>query len=100
MIRSRPRSVGLRYARRRHLWPERFDRKLANLFEVQDDITLRIVSALQVNLTAGASARLDHQQTDNLQAWGSLVKSHTLLRRFIKADMARAWALRTNARAV
>ena len=73
-----------------HLWSETYDRKLANLFAVQDDITLRIVSALQVNLTEGEYARLDYRPTDNLQAWGNLVKGITLLRRFTKADMTNA----------
>ncbi len=73
-----------------HLWSERYDRKFSNLFAIQDDITLRIVSALQVNLTEGDYARLDYRPTNNLQAWGNLVKGITLLRRFTKADMAKA----------
>ncbi len=73
-----------------HLWSERYDRKLANLFAVQDDITLRIVSALQVNLTEGDYARLDYRPTDNLQAWGKRTQGLALLRRFNKADMAKA----------
>ena len=34
-----------------HLWAERFDRDLTDIFAVQDDVTQQIVGALAVNLT-------------------------------------------------
>jgi adenylate cyclase len=40
-----------------HLWAERYDRNLENIFDLQDEITLKIVSALQVKLTDGEQAR-------------------------------------------
>jgi adenylate cyclase len=36
-----------------HLWAERYDRDLASLFSLQDEITLKILTAIQVKLTAG-----------------------------------------------
>ena len=36
-----------------HLWAERFDRDLTDIFAVQDDVTTRIVRALSLNLSSG-----------------------------------------------
>jgi adenylate cyclase len=52
-----------------HLWAERYDREFKNLFALEDDITLNIISSLQVKLTDGQSIRLRRQETDNLEAW-------------------------------
>jgi tetratricopeptide (TPR) repeat protein len=41
----------------KHLWSERYDRKLDDLFEIQDDITLRIWEAMETKLTVGEQAR-------------------------------------------
>ena len=45
-----------------HLWAERFDRELTDIFAVQDDVTSQIVAALAVSL-----APRDHQRTDGEQ---------------------------------
>ena len=52
-----------------HVWAQRYDRNLGEIFDLQDEITLRIVSELQVELTEGAGARLRYTTTDNLEAW-------------------------------
>jgi TolB-like protein len=41
-----------------HLWAERYDRELKDIFALQDEITLKILTALQVKLTEGEQARL------------------------------------------
>jgi adenylate cyclase len=41
-----------------HLWAERYDRALGNSFEIQDEITEQIVTALQVRLSEGERARV------------------------------------------
>jgi adenylate cyclase len=53
----------------RHLWAERYDRDLKELFAIQDEITLEIIRALQVNLTEGEQARVIGKGTKNLQAY-------------------------------
>jgi len=52
-----------------HLWSERYERSMADLFAVQDEITLNIVKALRVNLTSGEQARLIGRGTKNLDAY-------------------------------
>jgi hypothetical protein len=53
----------------KHLWAERYDWELKQLFVIQDEITLEIIRALQVNLTEGEQARVIGKGTKNLQAY-------------------------------
>jgi adenylate cyclase len=50
-----------------HLWAERFDRDLTDIFAVQDDVTQQIVDALAVNLTEGDRQRLAPEHTATLR---------------------------------
>ena len=52
-----------------HLWAQKYDRELIDVFAIQDEITLAIVEAMRVNLTDGEVARLEEGQTHNLDAW-------------------------------
>ncbi len=76
-----------------HLWAERYDRELADIFDLQDEITQEIVTALQVELTEGEQARLRRRQTNDIGAWERYVRAQTLLRRFNKQDNLAARAL-------
>lgn len=51
-----------------HLWADRYDRRLDDIFEVQDEVSRKIVSALQVKLTGMENNRLGHKGTDNVEA--------------------------------
>jgi TolB-like protein len=76
-----------------HLWSERYDRGMADLFAVQDDITREIVVALHVKFTEGEEARVHHRWTNNLQAWENAVRAYALFEHFTKEDNARSRAL-------
>jgi TolB-like protein len=52
-----------------HRWAQRYDRKNSAIFELQDNITKEVVSALQVELTEGDQALLGSRGTDNTKAW-------------------------------
>jgi adenylate cyclase len=52
-----------------HLWADRYDRDLKNIFVLQDEITMKIITALQVKLTAGELATLWAKGTKNLEAY-------------------------------
>jgi TolB-like protein/Flp pilus assembly protein TadD len=41
-----------------HLWSERYDRELKDIFAVQDEVTMKIITALQVELTDGEQMRI------------------------------------------
>jgi len=49
-----------------HLWAERYDRDLKDLFALQDEITLKIVTALEIKLTEGEQARLLGEKIENI----------------------------------
>jgi adenylate cyclase len=52
-----------------HLWADRYDRRLDDIFAVQDEITRQIVEALAVTLTRGERQRPERRRTDNLEAY-------------------------------
>ena len=52
-----------------HLWSEHYDRNLKEIFGLQDEVILKITSALSVNLTAGEQARVWAEGTKNLEAY-------------------------------
>jgi adenylate cyclase len=53
----------------KHLWAERYDRNLKEIFAIQDEITLAIIKAMQVELTKGEMADLTGRGTKNLDAY-------------------------------
>ncbi len=61
-----------------HLWAERYDRDLKDIFALQDEITMKIINALQVELTEGEHARLWGKGTDNLQAYLKSLRAREL----------------------
>jgi adenylate cyclase len=71
-----------------HLWTVRYDRDLEDIFAVQDEITLTIATALQVELTEGEQARLRYTTTDNVSAWTSFTQGLSLFRT-VSADTYR-----------
>jgi adenylate cyclase len=52
-----------------HLWAERYDRELKDIFAIQDEITMRIIASLEVKLTEGGTFRIRAKGTDNLEAY-------------------------------
>lgn len=62
-----------------HVWAERYDRKLADIFKLQDEMTREIVSALQINMTLGDTAKLFIGGTQNYKAWENLIRARFLL---------------------
>lgn len=53
----------------------KYDRDLKDIFVLQDDITIRILTALEVNLTKGEQARLWGKGTANLDAYESILQA-------------------------
>jgi len=69
-----------------HLWAERYDRQLTDLFVLQDDITEHVVTALQIELTEGEQMRVRRRHTRNLEAWNLLTKGVEYFYRRTKDD--------------
>jgi TolB-like protein/Tfp pilus assembly protein PilF len=64
-----------------HVWSEKYDRNIKDIFKVEDDITLNIAIAMQVELTRGEQARVRHS-TKNLEAWSLVSKGYGLYETF------------------
>jgi len=62
-----------------HRWAQRYDRKNSDIFELQDNITKEVVSALQVELTEGDQALLASRGTDNIKAWQLTFEAQVLV---------------------
>jgi adenylate cyclase len=69
-----------------HLWGERYERNMKDIFALQDEITLKILVALQVKLTKGEQRALLGKGTDNLEAYLKLLQSSEHAARFTKED--------------
>jgi serine/threonine-protein kinase len=52
-----------------HLWSERYERELEDVFAIQDEITLAIVDRLKVELLGGEKEELEKQHTESLEAY-------------------------------
>jgi adenylate cyclase len=70
-----------------HLWAERYDRAMQDVFTVQDEITLTLATELQVRLTEGEQARLRYATTHNFEAWSHWVRG---LAHYRRADLTPA----------
>ncbi|MEW9922436.1 adenylate/guanylate cyclase domain-containing protein [Marimonas sp. MJW-29] len=73
-----------------HLWADRFDRLIEDVFEVQDEIALRIATELQVELLEGEMARFRGSGTKNLEAWSSQLKAIESCRKVTKESFGEA----------
>ncbi len=74
----------------RHVWAERYDRDLEDLFDVQDEIMNEIVTELDVALVSGEDARICRNQLRHPQALGVSYKGVDLLQRMTKEDTREA----------
>lgn len=67
-----------------HLWAERYDRGLVDVFGVQDEVTEEIVTALRVYVTDDERQQLVRKETDNLNAYDDLLRGRELFLKFSK----------------
>ena len=72
-----------------HMWADRFDRDLQDLFEIQDEITREIYTALAVNLTEGEQFRVWSKSSRNIEAWEFLNRGIEQFHHFDKDSNAK-----------
>ncbi len=65
-----------------HLWAERYDRDLADIFELQDEVTRRIVATLAGKLGESERRRARSGQTENLEAYDCVLRGRELWEQF------------------
>ena len=62
-----------------HVWADRYDRDLTDIFALQDEVTLEIVSALKIRLTSTERANISNAGTINLEAHENFMRMRGLL---------------------
>lgn len=73
-----------------HLWAERYDRNLNDIFSLQDEVTQKIVAALTVKLTKDEQERIFQKDTNNLEAYNYNLRGLESIYRWTKESMAEA----------
>jgi len=73
-----------------HLWAERYDQELKDIFSLQDEITQKIVVTLRVEVNEAELERIRHISTDNLTAYESTLRGWAYSRVRKKSTNARA----------
>ncbi len=73
-----------------HLWADSYDRKLDDLFSIQDDIAMQIMAALQVKISAAKLGQFFSTKTTNLKAYEKFLESHEYLSRRTVSDTLQA----------
>ena len=67
-----------------HVWADRYDRDLKDIFSVQDEVTQKIVNALRVHVSDAEQQRLVKKGTENLDAYDDLLQGRDLFLKFTK----------------
>ena len=73
-----------------HLWAERYDGQMDDIFSLQDKITQKIVAALAVRLTSSEKENIAHKGTDNIEAYDAFMKGWQYCLRWTPKDVAAA----------
>ncbi|MFL6810305.1 MAG: winged helix-turn-helix domain-containing tetratricopeptide repeat protein [Bradyrhizobium canariense] len=76
-----------------HLWAERYDRELADIFAVQDEITEAIVAAIEPQLYTAESFRAQQKPPGSLDAWDLVMRALSHYWRITREDNAAAQGL-------
>ena len=77
----------------RHVWAERYDRSLEDIFEIQDELTSSIVATLPGRVEAATRDRVKRKAPENLAAYECVLAGKLLHHRSSKADNAEALRL-------
>ncbi len=71
-----------------HVWAERYDRDLEDIFAVQDEITTSIVGAIAPGVVSAEIERTKNKQATELDTWERIMRAHWHIRRFTQEGLA------------
>ncbi len=83
-----------------HIWAERYDRDIADVFAVQDEITEAIVAAIEPQLYAAENFHAQRKPPDSLDAWDLVMRALSHYWRVTRQDNVVAQALLEKATAI
>ncbi len=73
-----------------HLWAERYDGKIDDIFSMQDDVTRNIIKALQISLTKDEQYKAAQAETDSIEAYNTFLKGWEHYLRYTPKDFSEA----------
>ena len=73
-----------------HMWAESYDRDLSDIFALQDDITIKLIDSMRVNITEGEQALLYRDEIKNLKAYDKYLRGLECFYRVNRQDNAQA----------
>jgi adenylate cyclase len=73
-----------------HLWAERYDRALDDVFALQDEMTLAVIGAIEPSLRAAEIERVKRKRPDSLDAYDLVLRALPLLYTAMPEDAAKA----------
>jgi adenylate cyclase len=73
-----------------HLWAERYDRRLIDVFELQDEIRLKIVSALSVQLAGNEEKQILRRATNSFEAYDLFLRGRQQFNQYTEASLQQA----------
>jgi adenylate cyclase len=76
-----------------HIWAERYDREVADIFALQDEITERVVAAIEPQLYAAEHFRSQRKPPESLDAWECVIRALSGIGQGSRAGTAEAEAL-------
>ena len=78
-----------------HIWADRYDGEMADVFELQDEITKKVVAAIEPKLLEAEAMRSQTRSGEDLGAWDLVMHANSLLWKQTKADSEAAIAMLT-----
>jgi adenylate cyclase len=70
-----------------HIWADRYDGDLTDVFELQDEITRKVVAAIEPKLLEAEALRSQTRSPEDLGAWDLLMQANSVFWRMTKADV-------------
>ena len=77
----------------RSFWADRYDGDLADVFSLQDEITKRVVGAIEPRLLEAEGMRSQNRATQNVTAWDMLIQANYVFWRLTETDTKNAIAI-------
>ena len=76
-----------------HIWADRYDGELTDVFALQDEITKKVVAAIEPRLLEAEGIRSQNRSPDDLGAWEMVIQANSLFWRLTKTENEAAIAL-------
>jgi hypothetical protein len=76
-----------------HLWADRYDRHLANIFELQDEITNKVIDSVGPQIIVAEAARVRHKPPHSIEAWDLVMQALPHMWRMTKEEQEKAQGL-------